>query len=148
MIRPATDQDIPRLVELAFMMHRESPNYRDIPFDAEKFDETLRLLIGGAGVVFVAEKDGVVVGAVGGAVAEFFFSRERYASDIGLFVDPAHRHGILAMKLVIAFKRWAEYIGVKEVRMGITTGIHVEDTARLYMAAGMDYLGPVLSRRF
>ena len=76
MIRAATKADIPRILELGLMLHATS-SFRHIPFDSEKVASMMSDLMDGAGVVFVAERDGVVVGGLAGGVTEYFFSREK-----------------------------------------------------------------------
>lgn len=140
MIRPATLADIPRLVELGAMLHSMS-SYSTLGFVPERAAETLRRLIEGDGVVFVADRDGVVVGGMAGAIATHWFSDETLAFDYSLFVDPKSRHGITAAKLVAAFEEWARLRGARMVSMGITTGLHVEQTARFYRALGFEDAG-------
>lgn len=140
MIRPATHADIPRLVELGQMLHGMS-SYASLQFDAEKVAELLGSLIDGAGVVFVSERGGVVTGGLAGGISEHWFSRDRVAFDHSIFVDPQARNGVTASKLVLAFVEWAKHRGAREVRLGITTGLHVEQTARFYRWLGFEDAG-------
>jgi len=139
-IRPAEVTDIPRLIELGRLLHAIS-SYSVLRFVPEQVEATLRRLIAGEGVVFVAERDGIVVGGFAGAVAQHWFSDELVAFDYSLFVDPQARNGITAAKLVDAFIEWAKLRGARQVCMGITTGLHVERTARFYRALGLQDAG-------
>ncbi|MCE1001832.1 GNAT family N-acetyltransferase [Pseudomonas sp. NMI1173_11] len=143
MIRPATHQDIPRLVDLGAIMHATT-SYKDRVYIPEKTGEFIGSLIDGLGVMFVAEVDGVVVGGLAGAVTEQWFNTDLIAYEYCLFVEPSRRQGLLAMKLVISFQEWARIKGAKEIHMGVTTGINTSSTARLYSRLGFKYDGPLM----
>lgn len=145
MIRAAVHGDIPRLVELGALMHGES-KYRAQTFDRDKVGRLLASLIAGDGVVFVAERGGLVVGGMAGGVAPNWFNDDLLGFEYALFVAPAARHGITAMKLVSAFTNWCALRGAKRLRVGITTGVQVENTAALYRALGYVDDGIFLSK--
>lgn len=135
MIRPATLADTMRIVEIGEALHQESV-YRSIPYSRDKVIGLMRSLIQGAGVVFVAEKDGQIVGGIAGGVTFHWFSDELTGFEYSFFVLPEHRHGLVAMKLLLAMKAWCAAKGAKSLRIGITTGINVEGTARFYRHMG------------
>lgn len=142
MIRPATHDDIPRLVELGAILHATS-SYAGTALSPEKVATFLGQLIDGAGVVFAAEVSGQVVGGFAGAVTEQWFNNDLIAYDYTLFVEPGKRQGMVAIKLILAFQEWAKAMGAKEVHMGITTGIRKDSTAKLYRRLGFEYRGPL-----
>lgn len=142
MIRAATHDDIPRLVELGQLLHGTS-TYAGSDIKPEKIATLLGQLIDGLGVVFAAEVDGEVVGGFAGAITEQWFSDDLIAFDYSLFIEPSKRQGLTALKLVLAFQNWAKAKGAKEIRMGITTGMNVEGTSRLYRHLGFEYVGPL-----
>lgn len=135
MIRPATLADVPRIVEIGQDLHTESA-YRAISYNPSKVGTLMRSLINGGGVVFVAEKAGQVVGGIAGGVTEHWFSNELTGFEYSFFVLPEHRHGLVAMKLLLAMKAWCKAKGARTLRIGITTGINVEGTARFYRHMG------------
>jgi GNAT superfamily N-acetyltransferase len=148
MIRPATEEDIPTIVDLGRQMHDESPSYRDISYDPERVARAMRQLINGTGVVFLYESGGEIRGGLAGVIGEFWFSSERMASDLALFLHPDHRHGLIAVKLTLAFQSWAKQLGARRVQMGITTGVHTEDTGKLYRSLGMSDCGNLFKKDF
>lgn len=148
MIRVATEEDIPRIVELGRMLHSESDEYRDINYDTDKVTETMRGLLNSSGVIFLYERGGEVLGGIAGGMSEFWFSRERIAGDFSMFVHPEARNGLIAVKLMLAFHNWARLMGAKRVQMGITTGINEEGTARLYQSLGMRHAGRLFNKDF
>lgn len=140
MIRPAQMADTARIVEIGEAMHQESA-YRSIPYSRDKVLGLMRSMIQGAGVVFVAEKGGEIVGGIAGGVSAHWFGDELYGYELGLFVLPEHRHGLVAMKLLLAWKNWCKEQGARSLRMGITTGVNVEGTARFYRHMGFQDAG-------
>jgi GNAT superfamily N-acetyltransferase len=146
MIRPAVIGDMPRLLELARVMHEEAPAYRGWAFDEPKVERLLRSLMQ-TGCVLVAENE-VIVGGVVGMCTEHWFSTDKVASELALFVEPSHRHGTIAIRLVRGFLEWARLQGAKRVGMGVTTGVHPEATGLLYQACGLSAGGFVYMKDF
>lgn len=141
MIRRATLLDIPRLVHLGSLMHAES-RFRVLTFDRDKLAALLqRIIVGELGAVFVSEKEGEVIGGFAGLLTEHWASPSLVAYDLGLFIEPAHRGGTSAARLVRAFVRWARENGAQLITLGISTGVHAEETAKLYEAIGGRRIG-------
>lgn len=139
MIRAATLQDLPRLVDLGRVMHSES-RFADIELVPAKLESTLRhaIFMGG---VFVAERDGVIIGGFAGVIVEYFFSTERMACDLAIFVEPTKRGGFTAAALISAFKIWARRQGAKRIELGVSTGVHTEKTGALFERLGLKRQG-------
>lgn len=143
MIRPARHSDVPRLIELGTLLHATT-SYSTMSFCPDKSAAFLHELINGQGVVFVAEVRGEVVGGMAGAVTDQWFSNDLIAYDYSLFVEPAKRNGVIAIRLIQSFKEWAKIKGAKQIYMGIGTGVSVEGTTRLYESQGLRNIGPLL----
>ena len=143
MIRPAKHSDVPRLIELGILLHATT-SYSTMSFCPDKSAVFLHELINGQGVVFVAEVRGEVVGGMAGAVTDQWFSNDLIAYDYSLFVEPSKRNGVIALRLIQAFKEWAKLKGAKQIYMGIGTGVSVEGTTRLYESQGLRNIGPLL----
>jgi GNAT superfamily N-acetyltransferase len=143
MIRPAKHSDVPRLVELATLLHATS-DYSKMSFCPDKTGAFLHELINGAGVVFVAEVGGEVVGGMAGGIVDQWFSHDLIAYDYSIFVEPSKRNGVSAIRLIQTFKEWAKIKGAKQIHMGIGTGVNVEGTTRLYESQGLRNVGPLL----
>ena len=148
MIRPATEDDIQEIVKIGRLMHQESDEYREISYDDEKVQESMLGLLKCGGVIFLYERDGELRGGLAGSIGEFWFSREKIAGDFALFIKPEHRQGMIAVKLILAFQSWAKQLGAKRIQMGVTTGVHAEQTGRLYQSLGMRYAGLLFNKDF
>lgn len=142
MIRPAEIEDIDRLVALGGLMHQESPRFSRMRYSPEKVQTMLYNMIGNqTGCALVAVKHDEIIGGILGVVYPHWFSEDLVAQDLALFVDPTKRGGIVAARLVRGFIDWAQQRKAKMIQLGITTGVHVEQTARLYSELGLSECG-------
>jgi len=141
-IRPATAADVATIVAIGEAMHDES-RYRDpLPWCAPKVTGLLDwLLASDDGLVLVAEAGGAIVGGFLGMVEDHWCSRARVATDFALYVVPEHRGSTVAARLLGAYITWARDRGAVLVQAGITTGVHVEATSRLYERMGFQRVG-------
>jgi GNAT superfamily N-acetyltransferase len=81
---------------------------------------------------FLAFNDNKCIGFVSAAISPFFFSDYERATDAGLYVLPEHRGGKTAFKLLKAIENWAKEMGVKELCMGQSVGVNIENTKKFY----------------
>lgn len=146
MIRPATEADVPAIIELGAEMHRESPRLASFSYSPGKVYELLDVLIGCGGFAWVSVADGRINGLMLGFVQEHWFSEDLAAQELALYIEPASRGSSSAARLIAQFKGWAAERGVMpgNIMAGISTGIHVEQTARLYEAFGFRRFGLLL----
>lgn len=128
MIRRATFDDLADLTAMAAEMHREAPQYRDIPFVENDLRDHLQSMIetmqmSGMACVFVDEKDGAIRGMIGGIMVPFMFNwRQSYACDFGFFVRRQYRGGGAAFALLRAYEGWARSNRASRIRIGESTG--------------------------
>ena len=146
MIRVATISDMPRLLELGRRLLSESALSR-FTFDFAKAADSLANIITGGGVVFVAERDGEIIGGFAGGVTELWYSKDKVGFDYSLFIQPGSRSGITAIKLVQAFEVWATELGAVELHLGISTGVNIDGTTRLYEHLGFQQVGPLFKKK-
>jgi hypothetical protein len=145
MIRAAEHADIERVVDLGQMLH-EASTFSAVAFSRKKVTNLMHSLIDGAGALFVAERDGELIGGIAGGVSLYWFSdTDKLAFDYAFFIDPTKRNGITALKLIAALKIWARGQGARELKMGITTGMNVEQMSEFYLMAGFVPVGPIFS---
>lgn len=136
MIRKATHADLPRLLELGAMMHAES-RFRVLRWNPEKLGRLLEDLIHGEhGFVWVSEKQGDVIGVAVGILLPHWCSDDLTFNDLAVFVVPEHRGGTSAMRLVRAMVTWARTMGAALITLGVSTGVHAEQTGKLFEALG------------
>jgi GNAT superfamily N-acetyltransferase len=145
MVRNATLDDIPVMLQLAELMHAES-QLAPLTFCAEKVEIAMRSMIAD-GFAMVHEKDGEIDGGMLGYIGEPWYSRVPVAGETGLFVRPDKRGGLAAWYLLSEFVAWAMNRGAKEITLAISTGVRVEETGRLYQRLGFKRVGGVFIRR-
>lgn len=140
MIRNATHDDIPRILELGAMMHMES-RFSVLKYNAGKVAVMCRHLINTDQFSEVVEKDGVIVGGFIGFVTEHWASSDLIACDCGLFIDPRYRGARDGIRLAKRFKEWAIGKGAKMVTLGINTGVNPENTLKMLETCGYEKCG-------
>ena len=139
-VEVATTEDAAEIAALGRRLHDTSV-YAGIAYNEPKVEDLMRHLAGGAGVVFVVRSEGRIVGGIAGSVAPWWFSDEVHGFEYSFFITPEHANGFAAMRLVTALRLWCKARGARVVRMGITTGIHQDHTAKLYRLIGMRDVG-------
>lgn len=136
-IREMTQGDVQYALGLGVDMHQESW-FRDFDFDVNKalsiWDR--KVAQPDRWCLFVAEENDKIIGVFAGFANEHFFGNDLVSGDLILYVDPEHRGGTAAPRLIQAYEKWARSIGVKEIHIGVSTGVNVERTARLFEKLG------------
>lgn len=140
MLRVANEEDIAEIVEVGKIMHAES-RYSSQVYDPGCVADSIRNVMRGNGAVFVVEHEGSIVGGIICCISRKWFNNELSAGELALFVKPENRQGMIAVKLISAFKKWAKAMGATEIIMGITTQVNQEGAERLYLATGFDEVG-------
>lgn len=136
-IRPATLNDLPRILELGELLHLESPRWSRLTFNKAKAAHFIaRLILEPDGVVFVAERDGVVVGGIAGIATPHWSSDDVVAQEVSLFMAPEARGSMAAPRLVCALQAWGDIRRAKWLQAGTSTGLDPERTAGLYERLG------------
>lgn len=141
-VRTAAEADIDEILRLARAMHAESPRYRNLPFSEARTEEVARRLIAAPeAVVLLAETAEGVVGVLAAFVAEHIFSDVLYAADVAVFVEPIHRGGTAAVRLLHAYEAWAKGLGVRESVLGVSTEVTEARTVSMYQRLGYTVFG-------
>lgn len=142
-IREATPADLAAMLALGAQMHAESPRFELLHYDETKVEALLyNAMSDPAYFLMVAEqKKGDIVGGFLGFAAPMWFSADEVAADLALFIKQDRRGSMAAVALVRAFIAWARAREVKQINLGISTGVKVEQTADLYKALGLKMYG-------
>lgn len=144
-IRPARHDDLGRLAEIGAVLHSESEHFQRCRYAPEKVQVFLGALLQSTdGLVLVVEKDGEIVGGIAAMVAEQWYSFDRIATDVSVFILPEHRGGTAPARLLNAYRDWAASRGAVYALAGISTSVTVERTQALYEALGARYVGPMM----
>lgn len=132
-IRPAKPEDVQTVIALGEQMLAES-RFRGYALNRAKVIATAEQMIANSqqAVVLLAESStGGAVGMLAGYVIDYFFCDALVAQDRVFFVVPEARGSSAAMKLLLAFRRWAEVRKVDELNVNMSVGVEMERFNRM-----------------
>ncbi len=147
-IRLADIPDVRAIVELGRELLEQSV-YAGIKPDEQKFRMLVAGLIGNKrGAVFVVVDDeDKPQGFLLGIIDELFFSTQRFATDMAVYVREGYRQH--APALYKRFLKWAESKPrVVQITMGISSGMPgIERAGKLYESFGFSPVGGLYMKR-
>ncbi len=114
MIRTATENDLPRLVEMGLRFRDQTSYSEHLGRNPQKMGELAAQLME-AGGVLVSERDGQVVGMIGYVLFPHFISGEMTASEAFWWVEPEHRGD--GIKLLREAEKRAKQAGALRMQM-------------------------------
>ncbi|CAO3372896.1 N-acetyltransferase family protein [Azospirillum argentinense] len=138
MIRPATEEDIPALVEMGRGFYAQSGAWPDlVVFDAGSVTATLRHLITSPdGILLTAEQGGSVVGMAGALLHPLWLNTtHRTGQELFWFVAPEHRQG-LGGHLLKALEDAAKAAGAQSFTMICEAELRADALGRVYRRSG------------
>lgn len=136
MIRAATYDDLPRVLEMGRRFFDTAGWPEVAEWDDASTEATLRFLIDQpTGGLFLAEVDGQVVGMTGGLVTPFYFNLAHLTGqELFWWVEPEHRG--IGSGLFDALEAWAADAGAQTFTMIAVDRLKPDVMARIYRARG------------
>lgn len=117
-IRPATREDIPRIVEMGRRFYAASGYEAIAPVSDASIAGLAILTMDGAGVMLVAEADEQVIGMVCLFIEPFTFNPSvTVATELAWWIEPECRGGMLAVRMMGALEEACRAKGAQWVRM-------------------------------
>lgn len=117
MIRQATVKDVDDLIE----MGKRFLDYSAFSGLTKVEDDDLARGLCSVldnGVIFVAEKEGKIIGGICGMMSKFWFApRTNVAAELAWWVDEEHRGSMSSIALLKAFEKWAKQNGAQVISM-------------------------------
>ena len=113
-IRPATVDDVPRIVEMGVAFLRASP-YHDVLAENRTQMAALATQLLTTGTVLVADEGGALFGMIGLIASPHFLSGEMYAGEVFWWVEPGRRGA--GLRLWRAAEAWATAQGAVTLQM-------------------------------
>lgn len=145
-VRRATEDDFVACVLMGQRMAHESPRFSRSAFDSERCLALLHTLTNSDdGLVLVVGDE--PIGMMLGFVSEQFFSADKVAQELVVYVLPEHRGGRDVIRMIKAFEAWAITRGAKEIALGVSTEIATDRTTALYRHLGFVDSGVNLIKR-
>lgn len=142
MIRQAKESDLPRIIEMGLRFYTES-QYKDHIAKNPRQIESLAKSILANGICFVAESCRAVVGMICVLCFPHPISAELTAIELSWWVEPEHRGGCIAIRLLNAAEREARKRGVKLFQMIAPN----PDTCAMYERMGYRYIESAYGKR-
>ena len=133
--RPAVPEDAPELLQLASHMTKGTA------FAAPTLEKVRRLISRPSGYGECAVAGGKIVGFMCGYIGETFLNTQVNAYEQGVFVDPAHRGSMVAIRLIKNFELWAKANGAENVWLGQSVGQKMPSTLKFFERLGYSCQG-------
>ena len=138
-IKKATIDDLPVIIEMAKAFHRES-DARKYTLTNERIKELATLIIS-TGLGILAVKDGEAIGMMGAMLQKNVFFDELMAGDYLIYVTPEYRGTEAAQLLVDYYIQWAKTYGARCIGIDIESGINDERAINFYNKMGFRVTG-------
>lgn len=137
-------EDLREIIAMGSEMHATS-SFSALTFDPRHFGMfVIDLIVGPQHVVYLAEVDGQVAGAVLASAVPSMIGPDLVASEHALYVRPEHRRSGAAPALIEAYVAWARQLGVKRVNVGNSAGMDDSRYVRLMQGHGFERAGSLL----
>lgn len=152
-IRFATAEDVAGIIEAGRDVHAAT-RFRIYDYDVQRIARAVRTVIeesSDAQCLIVAEDaEGRIAGCLFGRIERHFFSERPVATLVYIGVRPQRRMSGSGLRLITAFRRWAENRGAFELYAGINSGADIERMDRFlkrlgFRLAGANYFLPLAS---
>ena len=136
MIRPWTEEDLDPLIAMGQRFYNEAEAYNNFEFSPYRIMQSFFAVMKSTEQVGLCyDKDGIK-GAIAGAIYPQFFSKGLTASELFVFVEPTTRGGVIGKRLINAFEQWANSMGARETRVGVSSAIKTDRTIGFYKTLG------------
>lgn len=140
MIRRATHLDLPA-IEALLLRAKRYTEYCTVKVEFERARKAMRNCISSPqGFAAVADHEGKITGVLLGVTTNYWFSAERYASDMGFY---SQRIGD-GRRLLKMFKAWADGKHAK-LEMAQSTNKRAGTLQKLYAEMGLVRIGALFS---
>lgn len=138
--RYAMESDFEALYQMACDMGDEFKP--DLPHDRAKFREAFDLFrTKGNPGFFVAEHKRKVIGGLICSLTNYYICDGAFASQEVIYVKPAYRGTMAAVRLIQRYLEWAERLGAREAYMGLSTAYRVKAFGKLVGRFGFVEVG-------
>src|SRR5271154_2715246 len=114
MIRNATSEDIPRMVEMGQQFLAESTYSKFLSNNPVQMAHLMELILKG-GEILVSEDSGKIVGMIGYFLHDHFISGEKFSGEVFWWVSPEYRG--VGLQLLKTAEHHAKRAGAKKMQM-------------------------------
>lgn len=136
-IRDATQEDVLDTVLAVKQFCKEIPHPAWTKFNTNKVNSlVVQLVESENGFVKVVEKEGEIVGALIAVVSELPISDLTFSQELMFWIDPEHRKGRTAIKLIDMYVDWSEERGCSFTRLSELDNILEKKAGSLFERKG------------
>lgn len=142
-IRFAQQDDVGAVLEISKALVAES-RFSHYQFNDKKSITAIETMIANptyACILLAQRTDGKVVGLLAGYATEYFFCDAVVVQDRWFYVLPEFRGSSAAVKLLVAFRHWAEARNVDELNINMSVGIDKDRFNKLMTHMGFNCCG-------
>ncbi len=115
-IRPATVEDVPRVLEMAKRFLVLTDYGKIIATMPDRLDSLIRTVLE-VGVILVVDVGEATVAMLGLVPLNDPFSGELIVAELAWWVEPEHRQGSIGPRLLCAGEDWTRHIGAGVLKM-------------------------------
>jgi len=138
--RDPRDTDYDGALDCARSMHEESW-YVDFTWSPIKFRNFWQAVLDSPdffGRIIYDDQTEDIVGFFAGYMAEHYFSYEKYACEVAMYIDKKNRGkgAFVVLGIIDEFEKWAATHNCMSVAFGVTAGITDERSIKLYEKLG------------
>jgi len=130
-VREWCSEDTPALLFMARRFVTETP-YSQFGAAPGALECMLALVLE-HGIVFLAEREGALIGFLAALVAPHPLTGIPFVDEVAWWVEPEYRHGAAGPRLLQTLEKWARTKGVPSIRMVAPAGSRV---GRFYKRRG------------
>lgn len=142
-IRFAQQGEVETVLEISRALFMES-RFNRYTFNREKTAAAIEMMIRnpGSSCILLAERSsGEIVGMLAGYATEYFFCEGVVVQDRWFYVLPEFRGSSAAVKLLFAFRQWAEQRKADELCINMSVGIDMDRFNKLMTHMGFRCCG-------
>lgn len=142
---------LPEIFEMMKDAYEESDVMKRFPFSERRVLEMLEYatidprLFSNASIKMGKERP-IIEGVVVASVGSMFYTEEPIVNDVVVYVRPEFRNSFVLRRLLVAYERWAQRIGVKKLIFTQGTGNSPDRTEKLMEGFGWKWIGSMMIR--
>lgn len=134
-IRHATADDIQQLLPIGRRFADYVPHGDSLRPSDDDILSGIESVWNAGGTIIVAELNGRIIGTLVAVLSPVWYcAAKQYATELGWWIEPEHRKGMTALRLIREYERWAEECGADVATMCFMYDTQEERIDRLYTA--------------
>lgn len=145
----ARPEDIAEVLKLSQDLHKLSPVTREIEYDEDVHYASLIAMLRDDETFFqvAVDNEGQIAGFMIGELYQFFYSKQFFAQDVMVYVDPEWRGSQIGPTLIKRFEQWAQDNSAVHIYIGTNIGVGMQRYVGLMEKLGYEHTGAVMTKK-